>query len=335
MLFIIVGIDGEIKEKSKEYFESKGFNFIKKKSYSPEDLKWNTRDPKDNVNKENIQKCDFTYQNHGRTLGFDKNDIFLAVGGKKDSVLTISSEDLTLVSEIKAAYSYSVTVIYVYVENRSLEQTISKFENITNEEKQKRLNLGYKIKEVYKKNIDLFDEVVIFDNQKKGFGYKSLFTQYDNIIKNASKRQIIPVPMPYTGNDKYVFISYSHKNNRKVLNILKDLQKEGYRIWFDQGIKGGDNWRNILLEKIKDCTEFIVFVSKQSVVSEYVKEEVKLAINTKERVIPITFDNSKFGENEIDDILFDKKQFIKYNPSTIIQKLKDCLDKSVCIKLGE
>ena len=47
---------------------------------------------------------------------------------------------------------------------------------------------------------------------------------------------------PYEGNEPYVFISYSHQDIERVMPILRRLNAEGFRIWYDDGIDPGTEW---------------------------------------------------------------------------------------------
>ena len=48
--------------------------------------------------------------------------------------------------------------------------------------------------------------------------------------------------VPYNGDAPYVFISYAHKDSSVVFPILRALQNEGLRFWYDAGIKLGSEW---------------------------------------------------------------------------------------------
>ena len=37
-------------------------------------------------------------------------------------------------------------------------------------------------------------------------------------------------PVPYRGNEPYIFISYSHKDSRKVWPVIEQMQADGYRV---------------------------------------------------------------------------------------------------------
>ena len=76
--------------------------------------------------------------------------------------------------------------------------------------------------------------------------------------------------------EPYCFISYSHEDKDKVLPILKALTENGCRIWYDRQIRSGTVWANYISEWLthENCRRFIVFISKKSVVSENVQDEV-------------------------------------------------------------
>ena len=83
-------------------------------------------------------------------------------------------------------------------------------------------------------------------------------------------------PKSYKGSGKYIFISYSHKDNEIVFPIIEELQKK-YNVWFDEGIYLGDNYKKTIIEKINNCSLFIYMVSKESLMSSFCKKEIKQA----------------------------------------------------------
>ena len=46
-------------------------------------------------------------------------------------------------------------------------------------------------------------------------------------------------PVIYNGDDPYIFISYSHRDTELVWPILLQMQRDGYRFWYDDGIEAG------------------------------------------------------------------------------------------------
>ena len=78
------------------------------------------------------------------------------------------------------------------------------------------------------------------------------------------------MPTAYTGNQNYVFISYSRKDKEIVYSDLREMNKLGVRFWYDDDIGAGENWREIVKEKItsEKCVGMIFYLSKNTIFSE-------------------------------------------------------------------
>ena len=87
---------------------------------------------------------------------------------------------------------------------------------------------------------------------------------------------IQPLP-PYKGTEPYIFISYSHINQLQALKIVERLQKEGYRVWYDEGIDPGTEWDDNIAEHVLACGYFVALISKNYLASENCKDELNLA----------------------------------------------------------
>lgn len=51
---------------------------------------------------------------------------------------------------------------------------------------------------------------------------------------------------PYEGDENYIFISYCHKDKAKVFPIIEQLAKDGFRVWYDEGIAPGEDWPEVI-----------------------------------------------------------------------------------------
>ena len=91
----------------------------------------------------------------------------------------------------------------------------------------------------------------------------------------------------YEGKEPYVFVSYSHADANTVIPIIRLLKDKMCRIWFDEGLKGGESWNDSIAEHLKDCHVFIAFISQTSVHSKYVFSEINYAIAKNKTVLPI------------------------------------------------
>lgn len=75
----------------------------------------------------------------------------------------------------------------------------------------------------------------------------------------------------------YVFISYAHKDSKKVIPILRGMHNAGIRLWFDGGLEAGTEWQNGIADHLEQCSVFLCFVSENSIVSENCKNEIAFA----------------------------------------------------------
>ena len=108
----------------------------------------------------------------------------------------------------------------------------------------------------------------------------------NNFIKNR------PFPA-YDGDGQYIFISYSHKDADEVFSELKKFKKEKYNIWYDQGIDVGIDWDDAIAEALENCSLFVCFISKNSLGSDNVINEIKFADDENKDIVLIYLDDSQ------------------------------------------
>lgn len=95
----------------------------------------------------------------------------------------------------------------------------------------------------------------------------------------------------YTGNEPYIFISYSHRDTAKVYPILDALYDKKYRMWYDESCENGNDFRDELRVRIKNAEAVILFVSEASMTSPFCGMEIIVARENGKRLYPIYLDN--------------------------------------------
>lgn len=78
----------------------------------------------------------------------------------------------------------------------------------------------------------------------------------------------------YTGDKPYIFISYAHKDSEQVLAVIRRLQNDGYRVWYDEGIAPGTAWDQNIAEHLHGCTCFLSFISASYINSSNCRDEM-------------------------------------------------------------
>lgn len=82
----------------------------------------------------------------------------------------------------------------------------------------------------------------------------------------------------YNGSEKYIFVSYCHKDKERVRPIISALASQGYRVWFDSGIYPGTEWPEVIAGHLEKCSAFIACVSGNSIQSHNCRNELNYAI---------------------------------------------------------
>lgn len=90
--------------------------------------------------------------------------------------------------------------------------------------------------------------------------------------------------VPYEGEDKYIFVSYCHKDAALVYPVIEQLYQEGYRIWYDDGIHPGSEWPEVIAKHLDNCEICIAFMSENSLLSHNCRKEINFAILKKKNI---------------------------------------------------
>ena len=93
-------------------------------------------------------------------------------------------------------------------------------------------------------------------------------------FEELKKLNILPEP---DFDDGYYFVSYSHKDYKKVLIDIIKYKENGIKIWYDRGLEVGKSWLEDVCRKIDsfNCKGVIAYVSNNFVVSSACKKEME------------------------------------------------------------
>ena len=326
MLIINCGTSLEVGETTRKFYTQKGFEIIQKKCYEENAVTTAWYGKRNLVSKEEVMKCELRYTVNGVITGFDKEQFIDAVRGRKNCLLSVTPDNFEFVEQIKNTYGEYVKVIYSFVPEETLIKMTKAKEGMSEVEYQARINTGSMIRKFCSENMHFFDDVVIYTGENTAFDLAHLCLQHEEIISQALKEQEkqnekMYVDLPYTGIEDYAFISYSHKDSNVVLSVLSRLQRMGYRIWYDEGIKKGDNWRLLVGEKIKGCKDFILFSSENSIGSDDVAAELNGAFLSNKKMLTIRLDDKEFPFGI--EMYLNRYQCINYNTDKLEEQLKE------------
>ncbi|NJM96030.1 MAG: toll/interleukin-1 receptor domain-containing protein [Phormidesmis sp. RL_2_1] len=84
------------------------------------------------------------------------------------------------------------------------------------------------------------------------------------------------------------FVSYSRADEAFALKLAERLRAEGVNLWIDQlDIPAGDRWDKAVQAALKSSQGLMVLLSKTSVDSDNVMDEVSYALDESKQVIPV------------------------------------------------
>jgi len=89
------------------------------------------------------------------------------------------------------------------------------------------------------------------------------------------------VQKPYNGEEPHVFVSYAHRNRDEVLPVIARMQKDGYRVWYDEGIDPGTEWDENIAVHVQKCTVFLAVLSQEYLDSDNCRDELNYARDLK------------------------------------------------------
>lgn len=98
---------------------------------------------------------------------------------------------------------------------------------------------------------------------------------------------------PYEGKRPYLFISYPHKQSDEVIDTIRILHDQGYRLWYDEGIPAGSDWPANIAQHMRDCEAVICFISKHFLDSQNCFSEIQAAMHLKKPILILYLEDTQ------------------------------------------
>ena len=100
---------------------------------------------------------------------------------------------------------------------------------------------------------------------------------------------------PYEGTQPYIFVSYAHKNDAAVLEIIGTLQSRGFRVWYDEGIEAGSEWPESIASHLERAQLVLAFLSPAYLCSDNCRKEMHYALTKKKPVINVYLEQTELS----------------------------------------
>ncbi len=86
-----------------------------------------------------------------------------------------------------------------------------------------------------------------------------------------------------------IFISYKREEQPTAKKLAVALERYGWSVWWDPHLRAGEHFDDAIEEALRDAKCVIVLWSKQSVNSQYVRDEATYALN-REKLVPVAIE---------------------------------------------
>jgi hypothetical protein len=152
----------------------------------------------------------------------------------------------------------------------------------------------------YEEKVQLRPDMRLDQGEAARFGDPFVWMPY-NIIRTVQKKkgQWLPGPdgcmydidkvlavMPISPDLRQtdVFVSYAHDDRVVVEELTADIEHAGHTVWFDRNLVGGQQFRDVIDQRIDGAKAVIVLWTENSVGSKYVRYEADRASNSNKLV---------------------------------------------------
>lgn len=116
------------------------------------------------------------------------------------------------------------------------------------------------------------------------------FSDTDLALLTVVANTIAPVLDPARGglpDLPSVFLSYAHADRERVQRLASDLRRRQVRVWYDEHLQTGDEWREMLRESIASTRFFVLALTAKAWSSEFVRWELEQAREHDKLILPV------------------------------------------------
>jgi TIR domain len=134
-----------------------------------------------------------------------------------------------------------------------------------------------------------------------------------------------PAPTPVAADEPYFFISYKRSDFARIAPIMLDVERRGWRVWYDQGIPGGADWNEMLEQRLISCSGVLLFVTQPAIDSKWVRREARFADSLDKPIIAIQLEPAQMRHGM--SLLLDQYQRLNRDASGFLEELERSLSR--------
>ncbi len=141
--------------------------------------------------------------------------------------------------------------------------------------------------------------------------------------------------IPYNGEEPFIFLSYSHRDAKAAEEIIRHMQRKGFRIWYDEGLTPGSEWDEKIAKKIKICGYFFALLSENYLASTNCINELKYACDNKRNCLLIYLDKVTLPDGIQLRVGTLRAVYRSRDPEVYFRELEDAERIDICREEGD
>jgi len=102
-------------------------------------------------------------------------------------------------------------------------------------------------------------------------------------------------PVAYEGEEKYIFVSYSHEDREQVLRLISSLQLRGYRVWYDEGITPGSEWPEYIASHLDRAAMVMAVMTPNAMKSANCRREIHFALAKQKPFLSVELESTELS----------------------------------------
>ena len=139
-------------------------------------------------------------------------------------------------------------------------------------------------------------------------------------------------PVAYEGAEPYIFVSYAHRDSEQVFEVLNELDRRGYRLWYDDGIAPGSEWPEDIAQHLDGAALVLAFITNNSMASRNCRREINFSLSREKPFLSVVLEPTEMPLG-MEMQLSAQQSIVRYNYDSwdaFIGKILLCPDLKSC-----
>lgn len=141
----------------------------------------------------------------------------------------------------------------------------------------------------------------------------------------------ISIETSFESEHSFMFISYSHRDEAFVEQVVEELKNRGCNLWMDRMIHAQEKWAERIAEMIEQCDVMLCFITRSYLDSKtFCMKEMAYAKNLNKKILPVFLESVELPKEW--KMHFTDEQYLVSNKQACTRNLADKILDSTYIE---